>query len=584
MRYGNLVLAFGLAAAAFSACSGGNAGGPIGGSGQDGGGGSSNGGTAATGDGDGSASGTLPDGAPAPGNPDDSGAPLGTGAPSGPPFFFDGGWQIPDAGYTPPLVGDGGTTVVIGSGATSSSPGAFSGAADPSASPTIVYPPAGVLVPPNTYGLEFHFTPAAGQTLFRFTFQAATTTLVVYTGCTAVGGGCVYTPDASFWASLVGYARGGAPVSFTVSGVNGASPGAVGTSASQTIAFSDQDVTGGLYYWNTLGVIQRYDFSDPDGGVESYLLASDVGALVCVGCHAISRPGNRIAVGKDIPAPTGDSVLEVPSKAPVLAQTLPAAANFFSFSPEEWHLLESNGGGVSWVELGSGKVNANVAPGTMPDWSPDGLHMVYAQSSAQNPTGIQSGSLATMHFNGTTWDTPATIVKATTENNYYPAYSPDGAWIAFDRSPANHESFSNASPDEDAGTVPDGELWIVSATGGTPIRLSTATNPGAISWPKWAPVEHVASTGSVMWITFSSMRAYGLRLAAGAQTQLWMVGIDLGKLASGQDPSFPAFWLPFQDITGGNHIAQWSTAVVRATCAGGKGCPSREECVDGVCR
>lgn len=28
-------------------------------------------------------------------------------------------------------------------------------------------------------------------------------------------------------------------------------------------------------------------------------------------------------------------------------------------------------------------------------------------------------------------------------------------------------------------------------------------------------------------------------------------------LAAGSDPSFPAFWLPFQDVTAHNHIAQW---------------------------
>ena len=445
-----------------------------------------------------------------------------------------------------------------------------------------MYPADGVLLPPNTYGLELDFLPAAGQTLFRFTFQAATTTLVVYTGCTPVGAGCAFTPDTSFWSELVAYARGGTPVTFSVSGVNGSSPGAVGTSASQSLIFSDQDITGGLYYWNTAGVIQRYDFADPDAGVENYLIASDVGAFVCVGCHAISRPGNRIAVGKDIPAPTGDSVVTVPTKTTTTSQTFPVAANFFSFSPDEWHLLESNGTGISWLELGSGTLHANIATGTMPDWSPDGLHMVFAQSSGIDPTGIQSGSIATMHFNGTSWDTPSTIVKRVSENNYYPAYSPDGAWVAFDRSPGNHESFSNATPD-DAGTLPDGELWVVPSTGGTPVRLSVASNPGALSWPKWAPVEHQYYGGKIMWLTFSSMRAYGLRLAAGAQTQLWMIAVDLTKLGSGQDPSFPAFWLPFQDINGGNHIAQWSTAVVRANCTGTNDCPVREACIDGVC-
>ena len=76
---------------------------------------------------------------------------------------------------------------------------------------------------------------------------------------------------------------------------------------------------------------------------------------------------------------------------------------------------------------------------------------------------------------------------------------------------------------------------------------------------------------------------YAYRLADGQQTQLWMVAVDLTKLGSGTDPSFPAFWLPFQDIAGGNHIAQWSSAVVRARCGGGATCPSRETCRDGTC-
>jgi hypothetical protein len=143
-------------------------------------------------------------------------------------------------------------------------------------------------------------------------------------------------------------------------------------------------------------------------------------------------------------------------------------------------------------------------------------------------------------------------------------------------------TFSNATPD-DAGTLPDGELWVVPSTGGTPVRLSVASNPGALSWPKWAPVEHQYYGGKIMWLTFSSMHPYGLRLAAGAQTQLWMIAVDLTKLGTGQDPSFPAFWLPFQDVNGGNHIAQWSTAVVRANCTGTNDCPAREACIDGVC-
>ena len=42
-----------------------------------------------------------------------------------------------------------------------------------------------------------------------------------------------------------------------------------------------------------------------------------------------------------------------------------------------------------------------------------------------------------------------------------------------------------------------------------------------------------------------------------------MAAIDLTVAASGNgDPSTPAFWLPFQDVTAHNHIAQWVVSIV----------------------
>jgi hypothetical protein len=86
-----------------------------------------------------------------------------------------------------------------------------------------------------------------------------------------------------------------------------------------------------------------------------------------------------------------------------------------------------------------------------------------------------------------------------------------------------------------------------------------------------------------MWLTFTSERAYGLRLADGQRAQLWMVGFDPARAAQGQDPSFAAFWLPFQDIGGGNHIAQWVTQVKRQPCTVQTDCPADLQCRNGVC-
>ena len=67
--------------------------------------------------------------------------------------------------------------------------------------------------------------------------------------------------------------------------------------------------------------------------------------------------------------------------------------------------------------------------------------------------------------------------------------------------------------------------------------------------------------------------------------------VDIGT----GDPSFPAFWLPFQDVTAHNHIAQWVTQVVGpgnpdggciplgGTCSEGNSNCCGGVCVAGVC-
>jgi hypothetical protein len=51
-----------------------------------------------------------------------------------------------------------------------------------------------------------------------------------------------------------------------------------------------------------------------------------------------------------------------------------------------------------------------------------------------------------------------------------------------------------------------------------------------------------------------------------------MAAIDLTAAANSGDPSYVAFWLPFQDPTAHNHIAQWVESLNPSGTDGGNSC------------
>src|SRR5207253_9927075 len=132
-------------------------------------------------------------------------------------------------------------------GAPADAPTKFGGAADPAAAPAIVYPPDGVLVPPNLNELEIQFVPATGTNLFEIAFSGPNgLNLRVYTNCTTVGQGCGYTPEAPVWNTLEAAARDNS-VSITIRATGSA--GTVGTAPARKLNFASEDLEGGLYYW-----------------------------------------------------------------------------------------------------------------------------------------------------------------------------------------------------------------------------------------------------------------------------------------------------------------------------------------------
>jgi hypothetical protein len=241
--------------------------------------------------------------------------------------------------------------------------------------------------------------------------------------------------------------------------------------------------------------------------------------------------------------------------------------------------------GNTGVQEGTIDVGATAAQSTShPDWSSDGNHIVYVRAGQAYEDGVNNqrfyaGRIDMVTAQGTTFGNATTIVpSATGKNRYYPSFSPDNALLAFNESTCPTGS---THVDCNADSDPSATVFLVKPeANGAPILLAKANAPGKLdvsaqlrnSWPKWAPFEfqRTSEPGSrLMWLTFSSSRRYGLRTPptstspeATSGTLLWMVAIDPDRAAAGEDASYAAFALPFQDVTSSNHIAQWTAEVV----------------------
>lgn len=487
---------------------------------------------------------------------------------------------------------------IVTPGTDPSAPSRFGGTADPTLAPELLYPPDDTMVPPNLGELEFHFDPAPGTDVYQLHVVSAAIDLRIYFGCMEpVAGGCIFTPDRATWDAISAGTRGAGRVTYTLSG---AGTSGFGSAASRTITVAEEDITGGLYYWNAAGGrIDRFEFGVRGAVAERFLDQARTGAAICIGCHALSRDGRRIAVGSDIPTTTLQ-VFDVATRARIFSQGggagpfgFPSQPNFYSFNPDATQLVASSAEGIHIRDGNTGNVIAGPFPGTgpgeMPDWSPDGQRIVYVQHPNATPPGlglydfssVTSGSVRTLVWSGGSWVQGPDLAVSRGDNNYYPTFAPDGQWVVFNRSPSNASSMGGDS--SMMSHVPDAELWAVHSDGSAPPVHLARVQGSADSWPKFDPTTYLDQGRTIFWFAWSSRRQFGLRLPEGQNPQLWMAAFVPSDAEAGRpEMVYPAFRLPFQSIESGNHIAQWVTRVERMACTSDAECGG-EFCIEGRC-
>lgn len=305
-------------------------------------------------------------------------------------------------------------------------------------------------------------------------------------------------------------------------------------------------------------------------------------------------------------------------------------------------------------------VGAAMQRPTQPDWSADGKTVYFVMpakvgtwdsGSRKDDDHVFGGSIMSISYDPASkmFGMPTPVVMSAGENNYYPGISPDGSFLVFNRVPMQtvtnpdptNPDCTGTKPNEicpnDSFSNPKARVWLLPTKAGSmPVDAenlngSPAASPVDLSnsWPRWSPFIQAYKGDKLLWVTFSSTRDYGLRVRnhktgmfqcypadslqdpAGPhnqtfdpncqQPQIWMAAINLSHLEfNSTDPSFVAFWLPFQaDVTvvngvaepNHNHSAQWTQTVVdqpppdMANCipAGGACTPGGAPCCTGGC-
>jgi len=475
---------------------------------------------------------------------------------------------------------------------------------DASRAPQLIYPNDGVLFPPNVSGIEIHFTPGAGNTIFEVDLLGQISSVKSYIRCTAPTGinGCIYLPDPGLWASVAQSNAGQGQVQLFIRGTddNGTS---VGASQTFHLQFSKDDIMGALYYWTTSGqtAIMRWDFGGSTKTAVQYLTPTNTDGSTCVGCHALSSDGTKLVASAGGQNDGRLLLWDVSTNMPQQAFPLAQKSQFESWSsdgsqfvgiygdanpnhkgPVNLMLFDGNTGAVTQtIDLGGLRADH-------PDWSkntsgPDTIAFTSVDPTAsttdQRPA---TGGIDFIQQTGGAWGQPQTLVPSQLgKNRYYPAIAPDGNLVIYDESTCTSGTPKmGQAPDKscDADTDMTATVFLTSLTGATPVALANANGPGVAdmgataltnSFPKWAPfIEQLDEMRQVVWFTFSSTRQYGLRSPPAPAntgettkgTLIWMVGMVLGP--GDADPSFTAFCLPFQDITTSNHIAQWAKTFV----------------------
>ena len=464
---------------------------------------------------------------------------------------------------------DGGAAAPGNSGTLFGSPlqGAQSGG------PCLIEPEVGSLYPHNWLRPRFRWIAAGGENLFELRIHAANQTndLVVYTAQPT------WTMPKAMWDALRNDSadvamtvavRGGVYASGALTGEALGSAGAIG--------IAPVDAPGTIVYWTTSGGSSLKGFSIGDETVGVVMTPPDVKeySASCIGCHTSTPDGKYAAfttqgpwanaIGSVEQGLTGNTPPFLGAGGKAALEQAPRGIG--TFSPAHWatgdHIAVTtyNDQDIGWIDLeatslatATGVLARTGDPrhGGAPTWSHDGKTITYVSTDAITTGRLDKGDadLYAIPYANKAGGTATPISGASDPSfeEYYPVYSPDDKWLAFDRIPSGTNMYN----------APPAEVFIIPSGGGAATRLAandppactSKTSPGVTnSWPKWAPSVATAGTRTFYWVVFSSTRAP----AGNPQLYVSPVVVDGAKITT-----YRALYFWNQPEDENNHTPAW---------------------------
>lgn len=218
----------------------------------------------------------------------------------------------------------------------------------------------------------------------------------------------------------------------------------------------------------------------------------------CVGCHAVSSTGRRLAAI----AGGGSGEVVVYDLDGRRIEVSDIRGSYVNWSPDGRRLaVSTDEPDIVVLDVETGRVTPLAGasePGVaemMPTWSHDGRQIAFVRggTAASSFTMVESADIYVVPANGGT----AQLLPGASGDgfNYYPAFSPDGRWLAFTRHSEGDSTYA----------APEAEIFLVPVGGGERIRLAANDGENGLpltgvsnSWPTWS------LDGE--WLAFNSKR------------------------------------------------------------------------------